>query len=191
MIEKVARTLSEKATSVEQEIELSQKGIVGIGLKSGVICLIVPTNIPNPKILTLTPLNAGTATLLKHGWHCDFVLKSATEASMASILRISATNASNASGADGGDYLVKKNGRLYQGKSGLASKAEFGKAIAASGTYVASKSWFVPLNWIASIGSGGEQYKLLKISTGIKLASGGAVVAANRNIKYAFEVRGY
>ena len=191
MIEKVARTLSEKATSVEQEIELSQKGIVAVGLKHNTICLVVPTNIPNPKTLHLTALNVRAAVLLRNGWFCDLVLKSASEASIALLLRPSATGASNASSADGGHFLTVRKGRLQQGKSGLASKAVFGKAIAASGTYGASKSWFEPLSWIASIGSGGEQYKLLKIHTNLALASGGAAVAANKDIKYAFEVRGY
>jgi len=186
MIEKVARTLSEKATSVEQEIELSQKGIVAIGLKKQAVCLVVPTNISSPRTLTLTPLNAVAATLLKHGWHCDFVLKSATEASLASLLKL-ATAASLATNAN--SILLKYNGKIYIGNDNLAA-ASYEAKVASTFTG-ASNYWFKRVSWIASIGSGGEQYKLLKVSTGIKVASGGAVVAANRTVKYAFEVKGY
>ena len=191
MIEKVARTLSEKTTSVDQEIELSQKGIVAVGFKHQATSLVVPTNIDSPKSLTLTPLNAAAAKALKNGWFCDFVLKAATEATLTRLLRRSATGGSNASG--GADILVYDNGRLYISNPIYDSRitASCGKFIASNSIVRASTSQFRKINWIASVGSGGEEYKLLKIHSGTPVASRGAAVAGDRYARYAFEVRGY
>ena len=191
MIEKVARTLSEKTTSVDQEIELSQKGIVGVGTKHAAHCLVVPTNISDPRLVNITPLNVAAKMLLKSGWHCDLVLKAATEATLTRLLRRSATGASNASG--GANILVYDNGRIYISDPIYNSRitASCGIFLASNSIIRASDSQFRKVGWIASVGSGGEEYKLLKIQPDVKLASSGAAVAGMRYVKYAFEVRGY
>jgi len=55
MLDKKRRTLSETITSVEDPIELSQKGQVVL-TKSSVTETFVPTTIANPKVLSIVPL---------------------------------------------------------------------------------------------------------------------------------------
>lgn len=72
MIEKAIRTFSEKNTSVETDIEVSQKGIIAFAPTSSNI-IGIPTTIDNPVILHLQPLSSITMAALQ-SWYCDLKL---------------------------------------------------------------------------------------------------------------------
>lgn len=181
-IGKVVRTISEKTTSVQDDIEVSQKGIISFvpaaatGLVFG-----IPTTIQNPVMLHLLPMNADTAGALGGNssgsacpWYCDLTLHHASGvsrafASLASIsyvedigrrIRISATDLS-----------------LYVAQASMAANY-------ASNTVVIASSSLWKLD--ERFASNAKKYLMVTIS---KYAS-----ATNFHVKkqvLAFEVRGY
>ena len=86
MIEKTARTYTEKTTSIDQDIELSQKGIITFVPVSGRV-FGIPTTIQDPRLLHLMPMSAITSNALgaslAQGWFCDLTLHYATGVSAA------------------------------------------------------------------------------------------------------------
>lgn len=72
------RTISEKTTSTDQGIEVTQKGTI-VTVPSRVYSrgLLIPTNIEDVRLLTLTPMNATAALAFSWasgtdgGWFCD------------------------------------------------------------------------------------------------------------------------
>lgn len=125
-IEKKYRVITEKTTSVEDPIELVQKGTVKakrIAARAAVV-LAIPTSIENPKTLTIVPLNIPTGKAIQR-YHCDMIRYSATNASIAKLLDPSATTAVVASfgSADtNADLMITYDGKLYiVGANGCAS----------------------------------------------------------------------
>ena len=173
------RTITEKTTSVEDPIELSQKGTVSVvhisGRAPGV--LAVPTNIPKPKSVTLIPMNSLTAKVLQR-WYCNYNLYPVTEATMAKLLAKSATAASLASGLT--DVLVSYNGKLYISDSTTTIGSS---QLASASLITASDSLFKKVPWIAS-----AEAKLLAINF-----QGIATIASlsKAELRYSYEVRGY
>ena len=86
MIEKRNRTYTEKTTSIDQEIELTQKGIITFVPASGRV-FGIPTTIPDPRFLSLMPISSITAEALgaslAQGWFCDLSLHYASGVSAA------------------------------------------------------------------------------------------------------------
>ncbi len=87
MIRKVERTVTETGTTIDQDVELSQKGkFIVVPTTSGAnVLLAIPCNIPNPETLNLYPLTANSARALgasdgEAPAYTDFVLHWATGA---------------------------------------------------------------------------------------------------------------
>lgn len=172
MIENSVRTITEKTTSINYPIEKTQKGIIAIGHKHSGKIAFIPTMIEDPRTVQITPLNAAAMRVFAR-WHCDLVLYSATNASIATVGKKSATAAVNASGGD--DIVTILNGKLYQIRPGTTNA---GSKIA-SDSLVASNSLFKKIDWYAS-----NAKRFLKIGT---ISS----TATCLYIKYAYEVKGY
>lgn len=85
-IGKVVRTISEKTTSVEDPIELTQKGIITFVPTSKRI-IAIPTTIQNPVFVDLMPMSEITSNALggskAEGWYCDLTLYKASDVSTA------------------------------------------------------------------------------------------------------------
>lgn len=183
-IEKVCRTITEKTTSVEQPIELTQKGKIKVTyLSTRNACVLpVPTSIKNPKSLVIIPHTLKTSKIFNQGrWITDFVLYSATEASLSRLLIAPATNtvlASLASGSANGDMLITYDGKLYIAPSaGVASSAfTSGATIKTAGTLIQ-----VPF-------SSATNAKCM-----LKITYAPATVASftKEILSYSYEVRGY
>lgn len=132
MIENRNRTYTEKTTSIDQGIEVTQKGIISFVPVSGRV-FGIPTTIEDVRFLSLMPMSAITANALgasqSEGWYCDLTLHyasgvSAAFASIASAIaeaevgrriRISATDLS-----------------LYVGQAARASDSASNTAVIAS-----------------------------------------------------------
>lgn len=86
MIEKTNRTYTEKTTSIDQDIELTQKGIITFVPVSGRV-FGIPTTIKDPRLLSLMPMSAITSNALgaslAQGWYCDLSLHYASGVSAA------------------------------------------------------------------------------------------------------------
>lgn len=86
MIEKRNRTYTEKTTSIEQDIEVTQKGIISFVPVSGRV-FGIPTTIEDVRFLSLMPMSAVTANALgasqSEGWYCDLTLHYASGVSAA------------------------------------------------------------------------------------------------------------
>lgn len=173
-IEKVIRTISEKTTSVEHPIEVTQKGIIGVGLKFAGLATAIPTNIKNPKLLTITPMDANARRAFNM-FYCDMVLKPA--ASFASIF-----DGTTASLASGGTEILA----IFNGKGYVSSKSTIASGTwRASDTLVASNSYYHKIPWIAS-----NESKFLRVQLFHGIASA-AVIEAWKYAKFAYEVKGY
>ena len=168
--------MSEKLTSVEHPIEVTQKGQIAVGLKDAGQAIPIPTNIKNPKLLAITALNHAARRGLNTNWYCDMVLK--TTASFASW----AANATAASLASGGvEILVLNNGKGYiSSRSTIASGTWI-----ASDSLVASDSYFNQIPWIASNDS-----KFLKVELFHGIATAGSIEGW-KYAKFNYEVIGY
>jgi hypothetical protein len=175
MIEKVNRTYTEKTTSIDQEIELSQKGIMtfvpraATGNDIGIPCMI-----SDPRLITLTPMTGLTASALltTGGYSCDLVLYKASD--------VYNTFASIASGillAEVGRRLrMSSDYKLYVAKASMAATS------CASNTRLASGSVFRQLEQF-----GTNQKRYLKVV--IDNAASGALQAQKQTL--AYEIRGY
>lgn len=86
MIENQRRTISEKATSVQDTPEVTQKGIITFVPVSGLV-FGIPTTIEDPRFLDLMPMSAVTANALgaskAESWYCDLALYKASDVSKA------------------------------------------------------------------------------------------------------------
>jgi hypothetical protein len=86
MIENRNRTYTEKTTSVEQDIEVTQKGIITFVPVSGKV-FGIPTTIEDVRFLSLMPMSAVTAESfggsLAESWYCDLSLHYASGVSTA------------------------------------------------------------------------------------------------------------
>lgn len=177
MIEKSIRTYSEKATSIDQPIEKSQKGVVVERLKRAIKTLIIPTNLSDPRTIIITPMGASCARTLSSGWYCDMVLYRASNANVSKILTKHATTAaSDASGY--ADTLVMLSRELYISKTAVT-----GTQIGSNSLVTGSASLFRKLTEFGATADNAKRYLVVTAM---------ATVANNTNIaKYEFEVRGY
>lgn len=179
-IEKTVRTITDKTTTVEDKIELSQKGEVSsvyiAGRAAGV--LAIPTNIPNPHTVTLVPKNKLTGKVLQR-WYCDYNLYPVTEATLAKLLALASTATVGSLASDVDDVMVSYNGKLYVGTDSGVGSSQLGSP----SLVVGSSSLFKQVPWIAS----GES-KLLKL-----IFHSVATVASlsKADLKFKYEVKGY
>lgn len=83
-IDKVVRTISEKTTSVQNDVEVTQKGIITFVPVSGRV-IGIPTTIEDPRFLSLMPMSAITSQALgaslAQSWYCDLALYKASDVS--------------------------------------------------------------------------------------------------------------
>jgi hypothetical protein len=178
MIEKSMRTFSEKTTSVEHDIERSQKGIVRQTIRTarGGRVIVIPTIIKNPKVLTITPLNNKAAIQFHNagGWFSDLNLYHASNASVSLSLIRSATTTSVAN-IRLADSLVLYNRDLY-----IAVGAVTATQSASASLITGSKSLFKKLDEFSD-----------NAKAFLKVTGRSASAGSNTNVYFAYEVRGY
>ena len=176
MIGKVERTIGEQHTSINQEIELSQKGQIQTVALSGKI-LSIPTNIPDPRILTLTAMNAYAGAALgasgKGGhWYSDLTLHYATGASLCF-----ASIASSVVAADIGKRIRMNSSYKLFVANGLGSAAS-----AASNSLIVDGAFWKELG---AFGANQQKYIL------VTLASTASTAFIGNKCNFAYEVKGY
>lgn len=190
MLEKARRTLSEKTTSVEYPIELTQKGEVSQVIKRGVAALIIPTNIENPKLLKITPLTDHASRVLRDGWYCNMQKYYASNSSVSSLLTNSATKSASLY-PFAQEALSLYNRQLYTAKTYVTSSN------AASDSLYASDSLWKKESRYAT-----DAPNFLIVTTNASKATwGNSVTSAASaaegvehyvtNLRFAFEVTGY
>ena len=179
-IQKAYRTISEKLTSVEDPIEVTQKGKVSF--KSISAYLPVPTTIQNVWSVKLLPMNASAALVLhggsaagispkKSGWHCDLVKYKANDVS--TVLKF--TQAANFASAPV-ETIALNGAVLYQ------FLREVGTAATATGAVGAASASIVKK--VAGFSSNANALNFLKVTLrGVSFAA--------TNCKVAYEVKGY
>jgi len=180
MLDKVRRTLSETITSVEDPIELSQKGQVVL-TKSSNTYTFVPTTIKNPKLLTITP---HMEKFSRQNASAGVVTTPYVELKTANVPDSGIKLYSAASVFAGGSYLTNvsltntklgqlfiNNGVLYRAKFVETNSATIG-AVLASPTMKATYLEQVPYS---------ENVKFMKVLD----------VSAATTLAFAFEVKGY
>lgn len=176
MIEKVARTVTETGTTIDQDVELSQKGQIQTVVLSGKQ-FTIPTTISNPKMLTLMAMNSDAAGALGASGgitavYCDLTLHYATGASLAF--------ASIASDVDAAD--VGKRLRLSTDYELFVAKAVTGAASAASDSLLADTDFWTKLD---SFGANQKKYLLVNV------ANSASAFLKVKKCSFAYEVRGY
>lgn len=173
MIEKSMRTFSEKTTSVEHDIERSQKGVLRALMRPGGRVIVIPTSLTDPKHLVINPLNDRAARTFVAGrqWFCDLKLSHASNASVSAALRRSASTTSAAS-VRLSDSLVLINRDLY-----IAVGSPTATQSASVSLVTGSSSLFKKLDEFS-----GNAKKFLRVSVSR---------ATLANILFAYEVRGY
>lgn len=173
MIENAVRTYTEKTTSIDQDIELSQKGVVTLVPKAGVV-LGIPTTIKDVRSLTFTPMSSITASALSAaaGWYCDLALYKASD-----VYNTFASIASGILQAEIGKRLrMSSDYKLYVALASMAATS------CASNSRLASGSVFRQLTQF-----GTNQQKYLKVV--VRNAASGSYKAKKQS--FAYEVRGY
>jgi hypothetical protein len=177
MIEHKIRTYSETGTSIDQGIELSQKGVVVERMKRALKTLIIPTTLKDPRTLIITPLAASAGKNLSSGWHCDMNLYRASNANVSKTLTTHGTTAaSNASGY--ADTLVMVDRELY-----ISRTAVSGTHIASDSLVTGSASLFKKLTEFGTTADNAQKYL---VATSLATLAGNTTIA-----KFAYEVRGY
>jgi len=178
MIGKVERTVTETGTTIDQKVELSQKGTIQVVSSLTSKLLAIPCNIPNPETLSLFPMTANAAIALNASTteaipYTDFVLHSGTGASL--------TFASIASGvlqADVG-YRLRMDTASYSLFVAAASQAA---TTCASNSRLASNSLW---HKVYGYASNAQKYLLVNI------ANSASDVYQAKKIKFKYEIRGY
>ena len=175
---KKLRTITEKTTSIEDPIELSQKGIIQFVPSKG-NKILIPCLIPNPMILNLMPMTqltrkalSGGSNASAGGWSCNLQLYHATNAASSAFGNI----ASNVLEADKNDRLrLGPTGILYQSKASMAANSCSNAALTNA------------TNWKAlpEYGVNGKKYLVVDLHN-----SASALFKAKKQ-KLAYEVRGY
>lgn len=135
-IYKKHRGLSEKTTSIEDPIEVKQRGIISFVPSKGRTFLI-PTHIENPVMLKLEPLslpsqkwmNGGSnASTVNHGYFTDLSLHYATNAASSAFGSI----ASNVLLAEVDRRLRLKGSKLYIANASMAAGSASNAVVGAS-----------------------------------------------------------
>lgn len=109
MIERKRRTITNKTTDVEFDIEKVQQGIITARLWRGQKVIILPTTINNPKVVNITPLSASGSQVFKDGFHTSLELVSASNSAVSTAL----SKSSSTSFAVFEDQLLLSNGKLF------------------------------------------------------------------------------
>jgi len=177
MIQKAYRTITEKTTSVEDPIELSQKGIVNLTTVSAY--LPIPTTIENVYSVVLTPLSASARKAVfggsvaqggRTGYYSDLVKYNANSVSTA----LKYTVAANAS-TIAGESIAMKSNALY-----LAERATISAATATAGVGASESLW----KKISHFGSNANDTNYLKVMLN-------STSYAQSTCRFAYEVKGY
>lgn len=176
MIRKVERTVTETGTTINQDVELSQKGHIQTVVLSGKI-FAIPTTIPNPTNLSLLALNSDAAIALGAsggiaGVYSDLVLHFATGASL--------SFASIASDVDDADIGLRI--RMTNAYKLFVAKGTGGTASAASDSLIVEGDFWRELT---EFGTNQKKYLLVNIAN--SASAGLKTVKCN----FAYEVRGY
>jgi len=180
MIGKVERTVTETGTSLDQNIELTQRGTIQIVPTTAVgnKLMAIPCSIPFPQALNIYPMTSDAAIALSgstaeaHNYQ-DFVLHWATGASNSF-----GSVASNVFASDVG-YRLRMDTASYSLFVATASAYATG---AASNTRLASKSF-----WRKVDGFANNQRKYLLVN----IANGVSDTFKTRKLKFKYEIKGY
>ena len=177
------RSLSEKTTSIEDPIEVVQRGVIEFAPAAAAVSFLIPTQIENPVSLKLQAMNAQAAYLLgasnaagaKAGkWHSDLALYYATNAGSLAF----GSCASTASFV--GRRLKMHSGKLYVNTATLAagscSTAGFVTALASGGRW----------RQLAEFGSNAKKYLVVTPGNGVVTA-----MVAGMKARISYEVIGY
>lgn len=176
-IKKMYRVISEKNTSVEDPIEVTQKGIVALTTVSAY--LPIPTNIEVPYSVQITPLSASARKAVyggsvaqggRTGFYCNFTKYNANSVSTA----LKYTVAANAS-TIAGESIAMKSNALYQ-----AVRATVTAATATAGVG-ASESLWTKVKFFGSNANDTNYLKVMLNSTSY----------AQSTCRFAYEVKGY
>lgn len=155
-IYKKHRTLSEKTTSVEDPIELIQRGVITFAPSKG-RGLLIPTQITNPVMLNIIPMSAITA----QAWHggsaagvvpySDLTLHYATNAASSCFGSL----ASNVLIAEIGKRIRMVDSKLYVATASMAANSASNTGV----TSTASTSW----RQLEEFGSNAKKYLVVTI----------------------------
>lgn len=168
------RTFSEKTTSVEYDIEKSQKGVIAFKHYRSKKFLVIPTSIENPKVVNLTPLNLVACRVLTNGFYASngvLTPRLATNGDVSTALNYSATAARLEQ-----DHIFLYGRNLYIAKTAITATSGYS---ASPSLITASNSLFEK---VTHIGSNAKKYIVLVTRASTATPTGG---------KVAFEVRGY
>ena len=180
MIKKVERTVTETGTSINQDIELSQKGIIQFVPSLTARHFVIPCNIPNPKVFTIIPMHSNSAHSLNASssealpW-CDLVLHKASDVNASMFASV----ASEVYASDVG-YRLRMDTASYNLYVAAASQAA---TTAASNARLASNSLWHPVP-----GFQNNAKKYLKVGPVTQSVSASFSVTKQ---KFSYEVRGY
>ena len=176
-IENKYRVMTEKTTSIEDPIELSQKGIIQFVPSKG-NKILIPCLIPNPMILNIMPMTqltrkalSGASNASAGGWSCDLTLHHATAASSAF-----GSIASTVLEADKNDRIrLSPTGILYQSKASMAANSCSNAALTNA------------TNWkpLPQYGTNAKRYLV------VDLHNSASLTFKAKKQKLAYEVRGY
>ena len=176
-IKKVYRTISEKTTSVEDPIELTQKGKVSLTTVSAY--LPIPTTIEEVYSVKILPLSASARKLLyggsvaqggRTGFYCDLVKYNANSVSTA----LKYTVAANAS-TIANESIAMKSNALY-----LAERATVTAATATAGVGASESLW----KKVKFFGSNAADTNYLKVMLN-------STSYAQSTCRFSYEVKGY
>ena len=131
-IYKKHRSLSEKTTSIEDPIEIVQRGVISFVPSKGRTFLI-PTQIKNPVMVKLSAIGATTAQAFgasskAETWRCDLSLHYATNAASSAFGSI----ASNVLLSEIGNRLRLKGSKLYVAVASMAANSASNAVVGAS-----------------------------------------------------------
>ena len=182
-IYKKHRTLSEKTTSIEDPIEVVQRGVIEFAPAANAVSFLIPTQITNPVKLSITPMNAQATYVLgasnaagkKNGmWYSDLTLHYATNAGSLAF----GSCASTASYV--GRRLKMYDAKLYVNIATLAagscSTTGFVTALASGGRW----------RQLEEFGSNSQKYLVVTPGNGVVTA-----MVAGAKTRIAYEVVGY
>ena len=175
-IYKKQRSLSEKTTSIEEPIELVQRGVISFVPSKGTSFLI-PTQIKNPVMVSIMARGATTAQALGasvkcQSWYCDLSLHYATNAASSGFGSI----ASNVLISEIGTRLRLKGSKLYVAVASMAAGSASNAVVGASNSL-----W----RELPEFASGEKKYLVVNV-----LGSASTYFKVKKT-KISFEVIGY
>lgn len=175
-IYKKHRALSEKTTSIEDPIEIVQRGVISFVPSKGAAFLI-PTQIQNPVLVRVMARGATTAQALGasakcQSWYCDLSLHYATHAASSGFGSI----ASNVIAAEIGNRLRLKGSKLYVAVASMAAGSASNAVVGASGSL-----W----RELPEFASGAKKYLV------VNMPNSASTYFKAKKIRLSYEVVGY